>query len=211
VPICAICGTNQGTTRDHVPPKSIFPKPRPSNLITVPACIECNNGASVYDDLFKVFLSLQATESNEMARRLFEEKTLKTLRRNSVLLERIKEESKEIEVINNDGELETRTGVLWDSQAHDAVIERTIRGLYFHHVGEPLSEETELSVQWLKEIPRELMPRLNLFTRVEIGDNQVTYKYLIYDQDPRLSVWLFDFYGAHWASGHTSPIGPTRF
>lgn len=206
--ICAICGEREGTTRDHVPPKAIFPRPRPSNLVTVPACPDCNNGASDYDDLFKVFLSMQAAGNNELARRLFEEKTVRTLRRNQSLLAAIQREATEVEVLTNHGHLETRTGVLWNSEAHDAVITRTIRGLYFHHSEAPVPSDAGISVQWLHGVPEEILPNLHLFDRVVLGDNQVTYKYIIYEHDPRHSLWLFDFYGAHWASGYTSPIGP---
>jgi hypothetical protein len=208
MPLCAICGERDGTTRDHVPPKAIFPKPRPNNLVTVPACLECNNGASDNDDLFKVFLSLQAAGNNEIARRLFQEKTVRTLKRNQSLLTIILEEAKELQIINNQGNIETRTGVLWDSAAHDAVMERTIRGLYFHHSGSPIPIDTNLAVQWLHGVPEEILPSLHLFNEVVLGDDQVTYKYIIYGDDPRHSLWLFDFYGAHWASGHTSPAPP---
>lgn len=208
MPTCVICGECDGTTRDHVPPKAIFPKPRPDNLVTVPACSKCNNGQSDNDDLFKVFLSMQAAGNNEIARRLFQEKTVRTLKRNQSLLAAIQKEAKEIEVLNNQGQLETRTGVLWDSVAHDAVIERTIRGLYFHHWESPVPSDTRLSVQWLRSVPTEVLPMLHLFNEVVIGDNQVTYKYIIHENDPRHSLWLFDFYGAHWASGYTSPMLP---
>lgn len=208
MPLCAICGERDGTTRDHVPPKAIFPKPRPNNLVTVPACLECNNGASDNDDLFKVFLSLQAAGNNEIARRLFQEKTVRTLKRNQSLLTLILEEAKELQIINNQGNIETRTGVLWNSAAHDAVMERTIRGLYFHHSGSPIPIDTNLAVQWLHGVPEEILPSLHLFNEVVLGDDQVTYKYIIYGDDPRHSLWLFDFYGAHWASGHTSPAHP---
>ena len=139
MPVCAICGEREGNTRDHVPPKSIFPRPRPGNLVTVPACAECNNGASDYDDLFKVFLSMQAAGNSEIARRLFQERTVRTLERNQALLSEIRKESRAVEVVSSRGATETRTGVLWNSQAHHSVIERTIRGLYYHHSGYPCS------------------------------------------------------------------------
>ena len=203
--VCTICGINEATTRDHVPPKAIFPKPRPENLITVPACSSCNNGASDYDDLFKVYLSMHAAGKSEMARRLFSEKTARTLERNQALLAQISKESKELQIKDENGDLVTRTGILWNSEAHDAVIERTIRGLYFHHTGNIVPLDTELKVQWLHEVPDEIELTIDLYTEVTIGDQQVIYKYLIDDEDPRYSLWLFEFYGAHWASGHISP------
>lgn len=210
MPTCAICGRREGTTRDHVPPKAIFPKPRPNNLVTVPACPECNNGASDSDDLFKVYLSMQAAGNNEIARRLFQEKTVRTLQRNQSLLAAIQQEATGVEVLNNQGQLETRTGVLWNSVAHDAVIERTIRGLYYYHSETPVPHDAKLSVQWLHGVPEEILPNIHLFHEVVLGNNQVIYKYIIHENDPRYSLWLFDFYGAHWASGHTSPTLPQQ-
>ncbi len=40
--ICTYCGTTGSLTRDHLPARSLFKKPRPSSLITVPSCLPCN-------------------------------------------------------------------------------------------------------------------------------------------------------------------------
>lgn len=204
---CAICGGREATTRDHVPPKSIFPKPRPDPLITVPACAQCNNGASDDDDKFKVYLSLHTAGNNEIARKLFLEKTKRTLDRNQALLNKIRDESMEIVIESNNSGKEKRTAIKWDSRVHDAVIERTIRGLYFHHTGNVLQKRTKLSVQWLKEVPSDpkLAALLERCETVSIGEDQVIYKYAIYGENPKYSFWVFDFYGAHWASGYTRP------
>lgn len=42
IQLCCYCGVRKATTKDHIPPKSIFNKPRPCDLITVPYCFECN-------------------------------------------------------------------------------------------------------------------------------------------------------------------------
>lgn len=202
--ICVLCQLREATTRDHVPPKCLFPRPRPDNLITVPACAQCNNGASDHDDLFKVFLSMQVSENSEIGLRLFHEKTVRTLERNRALLERIRQESVELQIKNEKGELKTRTGVLWDSAAHDAVISRTIKGLYYHHTGHFLSSHLELKVQYLRGVPEELTPMLDLCSEVTIGNSQILYKYWFHPEDISNSLWLFEFYGAHWASGYTS-------
>jgi hypothetical protein len=41
-------------TRDHIPPKGIFPTPRSNDLITVPSCASCNRAACESDELFRV-------------------------------------------------------------------------------------------------------------------------------------------------------------
>ena len=49
---CIYCGNTEDLTKDHIPPKTLFPKPRPSNLITVPCCKNCNGSFSLEKDLF---------------------------------------------------------------------------------------------------------------------------------------------------------------
>jgi hypothetical protein len=49
---CAFC-RKPASTRDHVPPKGLFGQPLPSNLITVPACRDCNAGAGQDDEVMQ--------------------------------------------------------------------------------------------------------------------------------------------------------------
>jgi hypothetical protein len=54
---CFLCGATDNLTRDHIPPKGLFPKPRPSNLYTAPCCGPCNNGASQEDEYLRMAAS----------------------------------------------------------------------------------------------------------------------------------------------------------
>jgi hypothetical protein len=49
-PLCSLCGGDRPTTtREHMPPRSLFDnKHRPDKLV-MPACLECNNGTSTSD------------------------------------------------------------------------------------------------------------------------------------------------------------------
>jgi 5-methylcytosine-specific restriction endonuclease McrA len=55
---CAYCGSPTDLTRDHVPPKNLFPLPKPVNLITVPACKKCHSETSQDDEYFRVKILL---------------------------------------------------------------------------------------------------------------------------------------------------------
>ena len=61
---CYLCRSTENLTRDHVPPENLFPKPRPSNLITVPCCKVCNEGFSKLDEQFRVFVSTAVNVSD---------------------------------------------------------------------------------------------------------------------------------------------------
>jgi hypothetical protein len=49
-PLCSLCGGDRATTtREHMPPRSLFDnKHRPDKLV-MPACLECNKGTSTAD------------------------------------------------------------------------------------------------------------------------------------------------------------------
>jgi hypothetical protein len=47
---CAYCGSQAGTTRDHVIPKCLFIEPLPEFMVTVPACEQCHGPAKSSDD-----------------------------------------------------------------------------------------------------------------------------------------------------------------
>jgi hypothetical protein len=55
---CVYCGSMADLTDEHVPPKLVFPKPRPSDLITVRACRQCNEAGSKDADYIRIYLSL---------------------------------------------------------------------------------------------------------------------------------------------------------
>ncbi len=53
---CIYCG-EPATTKDHVIPRSYFPKPTPSNLMTVPACKQCNKSKQHDEDYLRTILT----------------------------------------------------------------------------------------------------------------------------------------------------------
>ena len=54
---CYLCGSTEKLTREHVPPRGLFPKPKPGNLLTVPCCLPCNNKASRDVEYFRLATS----------------------------------------------------------------------------------------------------------------------------------------------------------
>lgn len=65
---CFFCGRSNPTTNDHIPPKGFFPKPRPSNLITVRACYECNHGFNRIDEQFRLAAASAINRSSNGSR-----------------------------------------------------------------------------------------------------------------------------------------------
>ena len=63
--LCYLCNKKMGVTKDHIPPKNLFIKPLPSNLITVDACEECHKKYTLDDEAFRIFASSVIGRSKE--------------------------------------------------------------------------------------------------------------------------------------------------
>jgi hypothetical protein len=60
--ICIFCGTEGPVTRDHIPPRCLFPERiLEKELFTVPACAQCNNSTAVNDEYFRMMLAMKDT------------------------------------------------------------------------------------------------------------------------------------------------------
>src|SRR5258706_7796778 len=53
---CYVCGS-PSTSDDHLPPKSCFLKPRPTNLLKVPSCSVHNGKRSMDDEYFRLVVT----------------------------------------------------------------------------------------------------------------------------------------------------------
>jgi hypothetical protein len=131
---CAYCG-EVATTEDHVPPQSLYTPPLPGNLVTVPACSICNNGASDDDEVFRNELSIMAGSFGESANAAERLKTsLRGIRRNKATLRRMVLGASEVDRVSQGGiYLGKGYAVPVQGEAHRRVINRIIRGLYWHH------------------------------------------------------------------------------
>jgi hypothetical protein len=62
--VCIYCGKTAEDV-DHVPPKCLFQKPRPSGLVKVPCCKKCNRRFGIDDEYFRDSLALSTYEAAE--------------------------------------------------------------------------------------------------------------------------------------------------
>lgn len=137
--LCIYCGKNEANERDHIPPKSFFPEPRPSNLITVPSCSECNREFGKIDEIVRNLLtSIDSTEIHPAVVEQLANKRNRSLDRaggvhsfkyfldNISLIDRYSEEGI---YLGKHPAFELNTNVV------DNFMERMGRGLLFHYCG----------------------------------------------------------------------------
>lgn len=152
LPICVYCMTNPGVTDDHVPPKQFFPRPRPSDLLTVPACLHCNQASGKDEEYFLATLMFSQSGITEVGKKLWSEKLRRMYEKNIGLKHKIASNIRYGNVSTPAGIYLGRAMTIgYDERRLDAVAKKIVRGLYFHERGVPLNATTQLASLFLRE------------------------------------------------------------
>lgn len=141
--LCVYCGANEATTADHVPPRGLFPKPRPSNLITVPCCETCRSGQSLDDEYFIRTVAMRHDVADNTAASAVLETVQRALRkpRKEGFKRALLASVKEVPVFSRGG-IYLGNGMSYtvEVQRLARVAERITLGLYYREFGERLPD-----------------------------------------------------------------------
>lgn len=206
---CVYCPSTENLTSEHAPPKLVFPEPRPSDLITVPACRSCNEAGSKDAEYFRVCLCL-----NPLVKDTPSVVALKPTVQQS--LQREKAKGFKTALLKS---LEPDQGKIiftYDMGRIHLVIRRTVQCLYLHDTGTKLPTETHetrvASIEMLSKMEPGSTTRLhetfiNPLMKEPIhlyAGNQFAY-WVIHTGKPFVSVWALLFYGTLPFVGFTGP------
>ncbi len=210
VKTCAYCGSI-ALTRDHVPPKTLFRKPLPSNaqLITVPACPSCNRIFGKLDEEAGVFLDIWTSAQPDSPWPKFSETSLRALKRSRKLRRQVLQEIRQINLRSMGGVIVAESAEIhWPSQHFDRFFARLIKGLWFHHKSIPLPENCSINAFPLKQSTADELRALRINERMayfNIANNQFEYLCGFLDKDPRISIWYLRFHTAYMVAAETRP------
>jgi HNH endonuclease len=200
--LCIYCGKKEPNERDHIPPKSFFPEPRPSNLITVPSCSDCNREYGKTDEIVRNLLtSLDTTEIHQAVIEQLGDKRNRALERNGGI-HSFKYLLENITLVDRFSESGSYLGKFpafkLDTDVMDKFIERMARGLLFHLTGIGFGNYT---FEWKLSPPTSDFYKLpeNIKTfflsgyKETFGDS--VFSYAGYTWPGKISsLWLMSFY-----------------
>ena len=207
---CCYCGLRVAETRDHVPPRAVFLRPLPGNMVTVPACRHCNRRFGVLDEEIRVNLSIVMQVETPATSRFWQQHALPTIRRKRRMRNAIVASMRKVQVTTPGGlHLGDVTVSPWDREHHNAFFERVARGLYFHHFGEILGHSVGVMVRRggiYDDGFRALAEGLNKYcAQGSIGGDQFIYRYGRADDAPTASVWFMAFHRSYLVAVLTEP------
>ncbi len=119
--LCVYCG-RKADTNDHAPPRCLLRRPLPSNLITLPACRECNSGFSFDESLVKTMIAITSKHPELVAERRPGGRVERTMARDARLRSIIESARRA------DGNYELAGELL---ASFDRVMRKTAQGLFF--------------------------------------------------------------------------------
>lgn len=203
---CTYCGEAALVTRDHIPPVSLFPKPRPSNLVTVPSCRKCNGGASMDDEYFRLNLSIRHSAKKPLSKSVADAALRGLGRDQHTRFRKIFFQGvREVDIKTPSGISVERSGTYHVDLARlDKVVMRIVRGLYFHHYHKPLPTWCEVDVWCVDGFGGadpsviQTLQSLQQHPPTEIGGGVFKYWHSLADgadqSDGYSSAWLLLFY-----------------
>ena len=140
---CIYCGTDKNMTDDHVPPKLLFPEPRPSDLFTVPSCRKCNASFQKDDEYFRGMLaSCESVYYDKNASKV-NKKFLSGLNRPEAkgFKRSFQDSIRMIDLVSDGGIYVGKTpALLVDVERFKATAERITRGLFYKIRGYSIPE-----------------------------------------------------------------------
>lgn len=172
---CVLCGYHGEITREHAPPKVVFPSPRPDNCITVPSCSNCNGGMSDLDEDFGNFMAFLAAQGSSEGKQLWEDR-LPGIRRNARKFSEIVASIRASPVVDSNGLVTgVRHMVSFSPNRFTPIYDKCFRALYFKKFGKIYPIDLKFEYFYPRDLTGKNAELLeHMFTR-NIGANHVFY------------------------------------
>lgn len=191
--ICIFCGKD-ADTRDHIPPKCIFPDPKPNDLITVPACKACNSNTKLDDEYFR-WLVATASEDSDGALKIITNKILPKVKKRPAFLVQIMNNSRHVETYSESGiYLGNKPAFYIEKKRVQTVINKIVRGLYYKETKSMLPLDSLISNFSLNpklDEPEKYVGSLPFYS---IGNGTFSYRYWLNEFNTQESVWFIMFF-----------------
>jgi len=154
---CPLCGRETYLTREHIPPKNLFLKPRPRNTITVWTCEACNSSYHLDEEYFRIYITAGEQPSSH-GYHLWNKKVVdSTFRRSPALRQKLSNDMDIIQEHHRSHPISLVSGdplpdelvpyvLPFEAQRINRIVEKIVRCLYFKHFRSVLSPDSRISI-----------------------------------------------------------------
>ena len=204
--LCVYCREVKEITKDHVPPKGFFPQPRPLDMITVPSCVECNEGTQEDEDYFRATFMFSNAGISPVGKKLWDQKLDKMYKINHGLRRKIVQDFKMVNLVTPSGlYIRSQSASFPDSVRLDNVVCKIVKGLYYHEYNEIIPSSVDIISHLIltKEEGNEAY-KYDLQFGSRNWPGVFEYRFDRTSENCEGFIWLMRFYGyaVFWAVGY---------
>ncbi len=204
---CAYCGASGMLEDDHVPPKNLFPKPRPNDLITVPACPACHRQTSKDDEYFRLKICMSEQVADNGSARQARKSILRSLERSEAtgLRKAFLADCRPACVEMESGSVDQHLAFDVDLRRLFRVVERTVRGLVYHETKQRVKPYYDVQVHSddsladtpadvFQELHNTILLPLSRASPRQVARGDFAYRWMRASDDANSSAWGLTFY-----------------
>ena len=200
-------------TTHHEPPKNLFPKPLPSNMITVTCCRKCHDTFLKDDEYFRIVLLSCDAVAYEPNAQVVREKLFKSMRRPQAagMKKAIGESLQYVDGYSTGGIYTGKKPAMEvDLKRFNRIIRRIACGLFFfiHEYPVPINHEITCKFEdSYLSMPKKFLDKWKGLWEppVTIGNNIFSYSYILCEDDPNGMLFVYWFYDKLWFFGFIAP------
>ena len=214
--ICAICGSEAPLTKEHIPPKGIFLKPRPINTITIFTCEKCNQDTKLDDEYFRFWVAAVGEPDTKLGE-LWKKKVVgSSFERSPALLRKFQEDHLLLRKHHSVDALKTYDNKIVPEELLDRcymveaerinkVATKIVRGLYFHHYNQIIPSNVEFIVSDAP-IDIQILRMIIMSRKGMVGgeEGEFIYWYKFADHSNFHSKWVLLFYLRNYLTVETN-------
>ena len=211
---CVYCGSRKRKlTKDHVPPKCLFAKPLPQDLIIVPCCYPCNNAASKDDEYFRSTLVFRRDAGEHAEAKRVVDSAVRSLQRPEArgFTDSLLGNVREFFFKNEHGIVEPGASYHVDLERIDRVASRVVKGLFWKDYGKRLPDEYMVSsyndsgIQHMDENQLGIVRSVLEGRAKTVGNKVFRYWKSAVPEDNYSTVWILLFYESVYFLCYTLP------
>ncbi|MCW9709260.1 hypothetical protein [Fodinibius salsisoli] len=201
---CIYCLERDANSKDHTPPKNLFPKDKRNDLITVPCCKKCNRSFSKDEEYCRAVISSTGqSQRNPSAKEILTGKVFRSLERDQAKGFRnyLRKSISPALVYSGSGiYLGRGSKIKVQMERVYNVIKKTVQGLVFHETELTVSDEYEIKSQYIDSV-QQVQQLFTIFRNCPIkrifSDDIFSYRAGIIEENTPISSWLITIYDSH--------------
>lgn len=208
--LCYLCGKPGADTREHIPPRGIFPKKPTGILITVPAHRRCNHKFHKDDELFRNSIIMASWRSLE-GQKAWKEQVVPSWKKNPGARDELRRRLMPVWVKDRiSGALVRAKGVKIECPFVDRQIDRWTRGLYYHRFKKPMPPDLKVEVDRLNPPEDSIAPMISDLAQqgirlkwIHVEPDVFSYAYPVAEENIHIGFAVFVFFNTEVYLGST--------